>query len=41
MILLRKLDLTEVLIFYSFLDGEMKLTYEFNGRCEWVTPQYV
>jgi len=41
MILLRKPDLTEVLIIYSFLDGETKFSYEFNGRCEGVLPQYV
>ena len=41
MILLRKPDLTEVLIIYSFLDGETNFTYEFNARCEGVMPQYV
>lgn len=41
MVLLKKPDSTESLIIYSFLEKETKFSYEFNGRCEGVAPEYV
>lgn len=41
MVLLKKPDSTESLIIYSYLDKEIKFTYDFIGRCEGVAPGYV